>query len=120
MKIAIAPPVAVSESLAVLQHELNVPQATRHKWSARLRHVLRRYTVHLCHLGAVRERLAIAGNPALEGVYDRRISKNRRDIWSILANRDHRPIFESLELGKRKTARHSSVTMRFFCSSING
>src|SRR5580658_6561205 len=106
MKITISPPMGVCESLAVFQHELNVTQATWDNWSARFGYVLRSYPMHLCHLRAVRERATIRGNPTLEGFYDRWISDNRRDIRSILADRDYRPIFESAKLGKRETARH--------------
>jgi hypothetical protein len=62
--------------------------------------------IGLCQLGAVRERLAVAGNARLVSRDHRGIAKDRCDQISIVANRDGLPILVSPELGECETTRH--------------
>jgi hypothetical protein len=62
---AIAPPAAVREPPAVLHHEVDVMLGTWHRRCGERLHLFR-VPVDLRQLGAVRERLAVAGNEQKE------------------------------------------------------
>jgi hypothetical protein len=62
--------------------------------------------VDLRHLGAIRERLAIAGNAGPVGVYHLGISEDHSDEPVVLTGGNNLPTFVSLEPGEREPTRH--------------
>src|SRR5271163_4552484 len=58
------------------------------------------------HLGAIRKGLAVSGNARLVGVYHYRISEDRCEFISVMAEGDHRPAFVSSELRERQAIRY--------------
>jgi hypothetical protein len=60
----------------------------------------------LRHLGAVWERLAVAGNARLVGRDDLGIAEDRYQQVSGLTNGDELPVFVSPELGEGEPVRH--------------
>ena len=66
------------------------------------------------HLGAVRERLAVAGYAFLIGVDHYGIPQDHSEVASVLTDRDYRPVLVSPELREREPARdlHSVFVLR--------
>src|ERR1700733_7099124 len=66
------------------------------------------------HLGAVRDRLAVAGDARLVGVDHYGIPHDHGELAAVLANRDDRPIVVASELGEREPAGdlHSVLVLR--------
>src|SRR5438445_743752 len=60
----------------------------------------------LGHLGAVGERLAVAGNAGLVGLDHDRISEDRSNKIAVLTDGYNLPSFVSSELRERESARH--------------
>src|SRR5580692_7560411 len=65
-----------------------------------------RVPMDLRHLGAIRKGLAVTGNARLISVDHHRISQDRSERISVMAEGDHRPAFVSPELRKRETIRY--------------
>src|SRR6266481_1611246 len=78
-----SPSAAVREHLAVLHHEINVMLGTWHRWLTGVRLLFFRVPMNLRHLGAVREKLAIAGHAFLIGVDHYRIPYDHSDLASV-------------------------------------
>ena len=98
LELGISPSAAVREPLGVLRHEIYVMETARHYRVAGLVVSLLRVPMDLRHLGAVGERLAVAGNACLVGLDHRGIAEDRLDCISILTNSDGLPILVSSEL----------------------
>src|SRR4029077_3436122 len=60
----------------------------------------------LRHLGAVREGLAVVGNPSLERFDHRRIPHDHRERLSVVTDRNNLPGFVSPELRECEPTRH--------------
>lgn len=70
--------------------------------------------MNLRHLGAIRERFAIAGSSGLVGPDHLGIPEDHREQVSGVTDRDNLPIFVTLELGERQPTRylHSVLVLR--------
>src|SRR5882757_7086876 len=68
VELAPSPSAAVREPLAVLHHEASVLLGTWHRWLTGVGLLYFRHPMNFRHLGAVWERLAIAGHAFLIGV----------------------------------------------------
>src|SRR5262249_14944482 len=101
-----SPFAAVREPLAVLHHEVDVMLRARHRWRTGVRLLFFRVPMDFRHLGAVGERLAVAGHPFLIGADHYGIPHDHRDQALVLTDRDHWPVFVSLELGECEPIRH--------------
>src|SRR5438034_969231 len=93
-----SPSAAVREPLAVLHHETSVKLGTWHRWLTGIRLLNFRVPMNFRHLGAVWERLAIAGHAFLIGVDHYRIPHDHSDLASVLTDRDHWPVLVSPKL----------------------
>src|SRR5258708_26723802 len=109
-----SPSAAVREPLAVLHHEINVMLGAWHRWLTGVRLLFFRVSMNFRHLGAVRERLAIAGHAFLIGVDHYRIPYDHSDLASVLTDRDHWPVLVSPKLREREPVRylHSVFVLR--------
>src|SRR5208283_1406766 len=65
-----------------------------------------RVPMDLRHLGAIWKGLAVTGDARLIGVDHHRISKDRSELISVMADGDHRPAFVSPELRECEATRH--------------
>src|SRR6266481_6875603 len=101
-----SPSAAVREPLAVLHHEINVMLGTWHRWLTGVRLLFFRVPMNFRHLGAVRERLAVAGHAFLIGVDHWRIPHDHSDLAAGRTDRDDWPAFVSPELGECEPIRH--------------
>src|SRR5262249_36941299 len=101
-----SPSTAVREPLAVLHHEINVMLGTWHRWLSRVRLLFFRVPMDLRHLGAIWERLAIAGHPLLIGIDHYGVPQDRSHNALVLTDRDYGPAFVSPELGECEPIRH--------------
>ena len=72
----VSPPAAVREPLAVLHHEVHIMLGTWHRRRRERLHLFR-VSMDLRQLGAVGERLAVAGNAGQVGLDHHRISEDR-------------------------------------------
>src|SRR3981189_1093661 len=106
VELAPSPSAAVREPLAVLHHETNVLLGTWHRWRTGVRLLYFRVPMNFRHLGAVWERLAIAGHAFLIGVDHYRIPYDHSDLASVLTDRDHWPVLVSPKLREREAIRH--------------
>src|SRR5258708_39828147 len=102
VKLSPSPCAGVRKSLAVPHHEINVMQGVRHSRRTGGLRTLFRVPMDLCHLGAVGERLAVAGNAGSLGVDLHGIGEDHLDLVSGLTDGDSRPFFESSELTERE------------------
>src|SRR5205823_11007030 len=100
-----SPPAAAREPLAVLHHEVDVMQRARHRRCGKHLHLFRT-PVDLRHLGAVGERLAVAGNSGPVRVDHGGVREDRSKQVSVLTDGDNLPGLVSPELGEREPARH--------------
>src|SRR5262245_31702087 len=106
VELCVSPIAAVREPLAVPHHEIEVMQGVRYERRRGSLGALLRVPMDLGHLGAVGERLAVAGHAGLVGGDDLRIPEDHLDQVSALADADDLPGFVSLELGECETVRH--------------
>src|SRR4029077_20244742 len=83
---------AVREPLAVLHHEIDVVLRTWHRRLTGIGLLLFRVPVDFGHLGAVRERLAVAGHAFLIGIDHDGIAHDHSDLAAVLADRDDWPV----------------------------
>src|SRR6266576_2601683 len=114
VELAPSPSAAVREPLAVLHHETSVLLGTWHRWLTGVRLLYFRHPMNFRHLGAVWERLAIAGHAFLIGVDHYRIPHDHSDLASVLTDRDHWPVLVSPKLREREAIRylHSVFVLR--------
>jgi len=92
------PSAAVCEPLAVLHHEINVMLGTWHYWLTGVRLLFFRVPMDFRHLGAVWERLAVAGLAFLIGVDHYGISQDHSDLASVLTDSDALPTTAEVRL----------------------
>jgi Homeodomain-like domain len=100
-----SPFAAVRKPLAVLHHEVDVMLGARHRrCGERLHHF--RVPMDLRQLGAVGERLTVAGNAGRVGVDHHGISEDRSKQGSIVTDGDNLPSLVSPELRECEPIRH--------------
>src|SRR5262249_23230372 len=101
-----SPSAAISEPVTVLHHEVHVMLGARH---GRIREVLVLFRVpmDLRHLGAVGERLAVAGNAGQTGVDHHGVSEDHSDQLVVLTDGNNLPAFISPELREREPTWYS-------------
>src|SRR4051795_1575050 len=105
-QLGISPSAAVRESLAILLDETNAVQGVRHIYGKGRLRILFRYPLDLRDLGAVGERLAVAGNAGPVGVDLHGIGDDQLDLFVGLTDGDRLPVLVSPEVREREPARH--------------
>src|SRR5829696_4568039 len=85
LECAPSPSATIRETLAVLHHEIHVVLPARNSGGGEGRH-LGGEPVDLRHLGAIRERLAVAGSTRLVGLDHHRIAEDGSHRRSVLAD----------------------------------
>src|SRR5690242_2356406 len=83
------PPAAVRELPAVLHHEINIMLCTWHRWLTGIRLLFFRVPMDFGHLGAIGERLAVAGHAFLVGVDHYGVAQDHSYLASVLTDRDY-------------------------------
>src|SRR5580698_1365263 len=101
----VSPPAGCRKSLAILFHDESLGKEVWHIHIELCLCALLLLPLELDDHGAIRKRLAAAGNAGLEGRDHGRIGDDHFLYWALLRGRDDGPVLVSPEVGERNSAR---------------